>query len=505
MHRNVQAIAQSRRCRDADPESGERPWTEPDHDRVEVIDGVPGLSESGLGQRYESLGVCVRVGHGLLGQQFRRLRDACGITMDHRRCEFMGSQQSHDAGGDRRCRGIQGKHEHEKPFYGARAETRTASIGYSLALPRHRRPIGSVGRLTRRAAARRLTVSEQVTLADVARWAGVSLATASRALHGSTGRTVGPEMRARVRAAAAELNYSPNANAQAIVRGTTTTVGLIVHDIGDPSAAALASGVIAGAADRDLIVTIASTLSDPFVEIRHVEALRSQRAKAVILAGSRFNDAESSERLAEELLGFSVGGGHVAVIGQHTLPLNTIVIDNAGGAARLARALISLGYRRFAVLAGPGSLITSEDRVAGFRQAVVDAGLELPEENIIETQFTRDGGYVAMTELLDREIEVEAVFAVNDVMAVGATAALRDQGFQVPRDMAVAGFDDIPTLRDVRPALTTVRLPLVEIGRRALELALGGPGVSVDGAAGDPILVAVPGEVVVRDSTPRRT
>ena len=347
-------------------------------------------------------------------------------------------------------------------------------------------------------------MSEQVTLADVARWAGVSLATASRALHGSTGRTVGPEMRARVRAAAAELNYSPNANAQAIVRGTTTTVGLIVHDIGDPSAAALASGVMAAAAERDLIVTIASTLSDPFVEIRHVEALRSQRAKAVILAGSRFNDTESSERLAEELLGFSVGGGHVAIVGQHTLPLNTIVIDNAGSAARLAQALISLGYRRFAVLAGPGSLVTSEDRVAGFRQAVFDAGLELPEENIIEALVTRVGGYVAMTELLDRDVEVEAVFAVNDVMAVGATAALRDQGYQVPRDMAIAGFDDIPTLRDVRPALTTVRLPLVEIGRRALELALGGPGVSVDGAAGDPILVAIPGEVVVRDSTPRR-
>src|SRR6478609_1568964 len=353
--------------------------------------------------------------------------------------------------------------------------------------------------------ARRSTMAGQVTLADVARWAGVSLATASRALHGGAGRTVGPELRARVRAAAAELNYSPNANARAVVRGTTSTVGLIVHDIADPSAASLASGVMAAAAERHLIVTIASTLSDPFTEIRHVEALRSQRAKAVILAGSRFNDVESAERLAEELVGFSVGGGHVAVIGQHTLPLNTIVIDNVGGASRLALALVSLGYRRFAVLTGPETLITSEDRVSGFRQGLLSAGLELPEENTIEAQFSRDGGYVAMTELLDREIDVDVVFAVNDVMAVGATAALRDQGYQVPRDMAVAGFDDIPTLRDVRPALTTVRLPLVDIGRRALELALGGPGASVDGAAGDPILVAVPGEVVVRDSTPRRS
>src|SRR6476620_12042207 len=101
--------------------------------------------------------------------------------------------------------------------------------------------------------ARRSTMAGQVTLADVARWAGVSLATASRALHGSAGRTVNPELRARVRAAAAELNYSPNANAQAVVRGTTTTVGLVVHDIADPSAAALAAGVIEVAATRNLI------------------------------------------------------------------------------------------------------------------------------------------------------------------------------------------------------------------------------------------------------------
>jgi len=347
-------------------------------------------------------------------------------------------------------------------------------------------------------------VSEQVTLADVARWAGVSLATASRALHGGAGRTVGPELRARVRAAAAELNYSPNANAQAIVRGTTTTVGLIVHDIADPSAAALASGVMAAAADRDLIVTIGSTLSDPFTEIRHVEALRRQRARAVILAGSRFNDAESTERLAEELLGFSVGGGFVAVIGQHTLPLNTVVIDNAGGAERLARALVSQGYRRFAVLAGPESLVTSEDRLAGFRRGLARAGIDLPEENTISAQFSRDGGYVAMTELLDREIDVDLVFAVNDVMAVGATAALRDQGHRVPLDMAVAGFDDIPTLRDVRPSMTTVRLPLVEIGRRALELALQRPVKRGEEDAFEPTIVTVPGEVVLRESTPPR-
>ncbi len=347
-------------------------------------------------------------------------------------------------------------------------------------------------------------MAEQVTLADVARWAGVSVATASRALHGSVGRTVNPELRARVQAAAAELNYSPNANAQAVVRGTTTTVGLVVHDIADPSAAALAAGVMAAAATRNLIVTISSTLSDPLAEVRHVEALRRQRARAIVLAGSRFNDPDSAGRLAEELIGYSVGGGHVAVVGQARLPVNTIAVDNDGAARRLATTLASLGYRRFAVLAGPEAIATSEDRVAGFRDGLHAAGIELVEENAISAPFTRDGGYVAMTELLDLGVldqGVDAVFAVNDVMAVGAIAALRDQGLRVPADVAVAGFDDITTLRDVRPALTTVRLPMERIGADALDLALGR---RVDPDGEEPRVVTVTGDVVVRESTPRR-
>ncbi len=344
-------------------------------------------------------------------------------------------------------------------------------------------------------------MAEQVTLADVARWAGVSVATASRALHGSVGRTVNPELRARVQAAAAELNYSPNANAQAVVRGTTTTVGLVVHDIADPSAAALAAGVIAAAAVRNLIVTICPTLSDPLAEVRHVEALRRQRARAIILAGSRFNDSESAGRLGEELLGYAVGGGRVAVVGQHRLPLNTVEIDNTGSARRLAATLASLGYRRAAVLAGPELIATSEDRVAGFREGLAQAGVPLSQENVISAEFTRDGGYVAMTELLANGSDADLVLAVNDVMAVGAIAALRDQGLRVPADLAIAGFDDISTLRDVRPALTTVRLPMEQIGSQALDLALD---TAVDPDAGRAGLITVSGDVVVRESTPSR-
>jgi LacI family transcriptional regulator len=341
-------------------------------------------------------------------------------------------------------------------------------------------------------------VPGQVTLAQVAAAAGVSLATASRALNGSTGRTVGAPLAARVLAAARELGYSVNAYAQAMARGATTTVGLVVHDIADPYAAAIASGVIAAAAERGLIVTIASTLSDPAIEIRHIQALLQQRATAVILAGSRFADPQITATTTELLASVAASGGHIASIGQDMVGVNTLAIANREGAAHLARTLHSLGYRRFAVLAGPEQLLTSEERLAGFRDGLAGCGVDLAAENIIGAQATRDGGYVAMAELLDRGLDAECVFAVNDVMAVGAMAALREQGHHVPRDVALAGFDDIAMLRDIEPPLTTVRVPLVDIGRAAVDLAMG----TEPSAA--PVVRTVPTEVVVRASTPGR-
>jgi len=333
-----------------------------------------------------------------------------------------------------------------------------------------------------------------VTLADVARAAGVSPATASRALNGSPGRTVRADLAVRVAAAAAELGYSVNAHAQAMARGTTTTVGLIVHDIADPYAAAIASGVMAAAAERGLIVTIASTASDAALELTHLRALLQQRARAVILAGSRFTDAESTAAMSSVTAAIAAAGGRVAAIGADRLGVRTVEIDNFGGAAHLASTLCSLGYRHFAVLAGPEHLVTCDDRLAGFREGLAGAGVDLDPENVLTTQFTRDGGYVAMRELLDRGLAADCVFAVNDVMAVGAMAALREHGYRVGSDVALAGFDGIPTLRDIEPPLTTVRLPLPEIGRAALELALAGET--------GPRPAPVKGDVVVRASTP---
>ena len=337
-------------------------------------------------------------------------------------------------------------------------------------------------------------MNRSATLADVAREAGVSLATASRVLNGST-RIVGEQLRERVLTTAAELNYSANAAAQAMVRGHLDVVGVVVHDIADPYFSSIAAGVMERAEQAGLLVALSSTLRQPDREAEYVAAFRRQRVRAVILVGSRTTDPGQLARLRTEVERFESGRGRVAAVSQRRLPVDTVVVENRAGARALAEELVALGYRRFGVLAGPSHLLTAADRLAGFRSGLARHGITVDDDHVVPGEFTRDGGYVATGELLRRKVDVSCIFAVNDVMAVGAMAALRDHRMPPPRRMAVAGFDDIATLRDVTPRLTTVRVDLEDLGRTALDLVLGEPGRA-------PRTRMARCEVVLRESTP---
>lgn len=330
-------------------------------------------------------------------------------------------------------------------------------------------------------------------LADVAAAAGVSLATASRVLNGS-GRMVGEPHRSKVLAAASALGYTTNAQAQAIARGTSNLVGLIVHDVTDPYFSAIADGVMREAEQRGVIVVLAVTRRDPERELEYVATLRGQRARAVILAGSRTTNAELNKRLAKELDAFVAGGGSVAAISQPRLGTHTVVPLNRAGARDLAHRLHDLGHRRFAVLAGPADVLTARDRFSGFTQGLGDRGIDPDGVTVVRGAFTRNGGYEAGQALLRQETDFTCVFAVTDVMAVGAMAAFTAAGVRVPEDVSVAGFDDIATLRDVTPSLTSVRLPLEEMGTQAARLAL-------DPQTGEPTVIKMSGEVRLRAST----
>jgi LacI family transcriptional regulator len=364
-------------------------------------------------------------------------------------------------------------------------------------------------------------VRASVTLHDVAREAGVSIATASRALNGSA-RNVRTENASRVRAAAAKLNYRPHPSAQAIARGSTPTVALVVGDVADPYFSAIAAGVTQAAEAAGLVVTMAVAGRSPQRELELVRTLRGQRPRVIVVAGTRVDIVDNVDgaggvagvagvdavggvagtamrgALVGELEEYQAAGGRVVMVSQRDLPFDTVAIDNTGGAHRLALALAGAGYRRFAIFRAPDAVRTSRDRVAGFTAGLRASGITVDDRFVFETEFTRAGGYDAARKLADRGAgEVEVVFAVNDVMAIGAMTAFRDAGLVPGEDIAVAGFDDIDSAIDVTPALTSVAVPLREAGRAAMRLALGGGGPSPD-------TVQISTGVVLRESTPVR-
>jgi LacI family transcriptional regulator len=340
-------------------------------------------------------------------------------------------------------------------------------------------------------AAQTRTFSGAPTLHDVAREAGVSLATASRVLNGST-RRVAPEYRERVEEAASLLGYSANLSAQATARGTSAVIALLVADIADPYFGQIASGVARGADEAGLVVTIAITGRDAEREARLVRALRGQRPRGVIFAASRTTgDASDLDR---EVAAISAAGGRVVALGPGAGDIRSVRIDNAGGARALGEALAARGYRSAIVLAAAEGIVTSDDRLAGFTAGFERAGGTV--EAVHRGGFTREDGERMMRAALAADLPAGTlVFALSDVVALGALSAIRASGREVGADIALAGFDDIPAGRDITPGLTTVRVPLERIGYEALRAAVDPEWEP----QGDLDL-----EVVLRDSTPER-
>lgn len=313
-----------------------------------------------------------------------------------------------------------------------------------------------------------------VRLSDVAAAAGVSQATASRVLNGSS-RVPGEGVADRVRTAAADLGYIANAQAQALARSSTGLIGLVVHDVADPYFSSIVRGVQNEARAADKLVLLASTERDFALERQSVATFISHRADAIILAGSR-QSGDLDRALEKEFAAYRDNGGRVVVIGQPVPFASAVEPENFAASAALAQALHEHGHRRFAIIGGPGNIRTSTDRRNGFVETLCTHGVT-PEIEVAG-DFSRDGGYsaarrlAAALELSPGHSIPPCVFAVTDVMAIGAIAAWRELGLSVPEDVCVAGFDDIPTLRDHSPSLTTVALSLVDIGERAVQLAL---------------------------------
>jgi LacI family transcriptional regulator len=312
------------------------------------------------------------------------------------------------------------------------------------------------------------------TLADVARVAGVSPATASRIINGSP-RRVAQELRDRVLAAVEELQYVPNAHAQLLARSHRSAIGVIVHDVSDPYFAEITRGMQRVATEHGRLVIICNSYRDPDRELEYVELLRAHQVAAIVLAGSGYHDQQFTATLDSKLRVYRKTGGRVAVIGRHSHSGDAVVPANEAGAFLLGQEIFRLGHSRLGVIAGPRHLTTTTDRLTGLRRAARAFGHQLPARRVEYSDFGRTGGADAAAALLARDPDLTVIAALNDTMAIGVLRLLRSRGIAVPGGISVTGFDDMPVASDVTPALTTVRLPLEYMGARAMTFALQPP------------------------------
>ncbi|WP_327236550.1 LacI family transcriptional regulator [Streptomyces sp. NBC_01317] len=353
-----------------------------------------------------------------------------------------------------------------------------------------------------------------VTLADVAARARVSPATVSRVLNGNY--PVAATTRERVLRAVDELDYVLNGPASSLAAATSDLVGILVNDIADPF-----FGIMAGAAQTEIggqegtgraggekLAVVCNTGGSPERELTYLTLLQRQRAAAVVLTGGALEDPDHIAAMASKLAKLADAGTRVVLCGRPPLPdgeaiVAALAFDNRGGGRRLTEHLLALGHRKIGYVAGPAERTTTRHRLEGHRAALgaggfggVD-GVGLGDQELLTVHgpYTRRSGYEATLELLRRAPDLTAVIGANDTVALGACAAVRDQGLRIPQDISVAGFDDLPFSVDAMPALTTVRLPLYEAGARAGRLAMGTEAPPPGGIA------TIGAELMVRGST----
>ena len=335
-----------------------------------------------------------------------------------------------------------------------------------------------------------MVTRERPTLEAVARRAGVSRATVSRVVNGST--SVAASIREAVNRAVEELGYVPNQAARSLVTQRTESIALILPETANRvfSDDLFFPAIIRGvggeleAADKQLVLMMAGS------EKSH------DRVERYAVAGHVDGVMFASMHGADPLPGTLVRLGIPVVcsgrpIGEASVPY--VDVDHFGGVCSAVRHLVAAGRRRIATIAGPQDMVAGIDRLAGYRATLEESGLA---QHVAIGDFTRESGIAAMRSLLADDPALDAVFVASDMMAHGALLALKDAGRRVPSDVAVVGFDDFEISRYSDPPLTTVRQPIADMGRTMARQLLG----LINGEAGLPDAVVLPTELIVRDS-----
>ena len=327
---------------------------------------------------------------------------------------------------------------------------------------------------------------ETVTISDIARMAHVSISTVSRVLRGTA--NVSESKHNAVLAAVAELNYQPNIFARGLASGQSMAVGVLTQNFGSPFFDAIMQGVVRGLQGTAYFPIFADGQWQIEMEREAIQRMLQRKIDALIILGG-FLAADELHQLADQI--------PVLVVARQIPDFREtcLYIDNVEASYKATRHLIELGHRRIAHISGRPDQPNAIDRKQGYLQALADAGIDPVSALIVEGNFRRQSGALAIDELLSSGVSFSAIFAANDQMAFGARLGLYRRGIHVPEYLSLVGFDDETAAAYMLPPLTTIRQPAVELGLEAARLILGRLN-------GQPVSPAqLKAELVVREST----
>ncbi len=302
------------------------------------------------------------------------------------------------------------------------------------------------------------------TIKDVADMAGVSPATVSRVLNEY------PQIRAVTRSkvlrAVEQLGYRPSRVARRMRTKLTSILGLILSDLGNPFFAAVVSGVEAVAYAAGYSLLLCSSDEDPLREESYVHVLLAEMVDGVIIS-----PVDENSTTCQALIDRGVPVVAMDRRLRH-LDVDTVVVDNVRAAYQAVKHLIGLGHQRIALIGGPAKVTTGRERQEGYLQALADSGLPIDGDLIRAGDFKQDGGYQQARALLEMCNPPTAVFVANNMMTLGALNAIHEKQLDVPKDIAVVGFDDMPWAQSLMPPLTAVAQPAYDLGSCAASMLL---------------------------------
>jgi LacI family transcriptional regulator len=327
------------------------------------------------------------------------------------------------------------------------------------------------------------------TIRDVARHADVSTTTVSHVVNRT--RNVEPATAARVEAAIEELGYRPNALARSMRRGQTHTVGIVIPDIANPFFGDLARTLEDAMFEAGYSAIICNSDGNQRKEARYLEVLLSKKVDGLLLI--------AASQPTDGMHDLVRSGPPMVIVDRELddLEVSQVMVENHRGGYLAGRHLLELGHRDIGVIAGPGGLGTSAKRLDGFRHALTEAGADVDDSRIYRGDFRAASGRAAMDAWLESDSPPSAVFAENDLMAIGALGSAHAAGLDVPADLSVVGFDGVAFGADVTPPLTTVAQSINDVGSTAVELLLERLG----NASLAPRQVELPVSLLVRGSS----